>query len=73
MEIEYGADVIDKNGKVVGTVDYVVRNTWTGEVSKFMVRQEKLGNELFFLVKDVLQVAGGKVKLCISLDELSEK
>lgn len=72
MEIEYGAEVIDKNGKVVGTVDYVVRNTWTGEVSKFMVRQEEVGNELFFLTKDVLQVAGGKVKLCISLNELSE-
>ena len=40
MEIEMGCEVIDKNGKVLGTVDYIIRNSWTGEISKFMVRRE---------------------------------
>jgi sporulation protein YlmC with PRC-barrel domain len=35
MEIEFGKKVIDKNGKALGTVDHLVRNTWTGEVNKF--------------------------------------
>jgi sporulation protein YlmC with PRC-barrel domain len=73
MEIKYGTEVVDKRGKVVGTVGYVVRNTWTGEISKFMVRHKALGNELFFSAEDVLQVEGDKVKLRLSLNELSEK
>ena len=36
MRIEYGAEVVDKNGNLLGTVTTVVRNSWTGEISKFM-------------------------------------
>lgn len=71
MEIEYGAEVIDKNGKVLGTVDYVIRNTWTGEISKFMVRRESPNRELLFSLEDVLEAAKSKIKVSISLDELN--
>lgn len=71
MEIEYGAEVIDKNGKVLGTVDYVIRNTWTGEISKFMVRRESPNKELLLSLQDVLGAAKSKIKVSISLDELN--
>jgi len=71
VEIEYGAEVIDKNGKVLGTIEYVMRNTWTGEISKFIVRNEKVGH-LFFAPQDVLEVTTTRVKLNISLSEQSE-
>jgi len=70
MEIEYGAEVIDRDGKVLGTVDYVIRNSWTGEISKFMVRRESPNRDLLFSLQDVLEVAESKIKLGISLDEL---
>ncbi len=73
MEIEYDTKVVDRNGKVVGVVDYIMRNTWTGEISKFMVRQSTLGKEVFFSAEDVLQVKGGEVKLRVSLSELSKQ
>jgi len=72
MEIEYGAEVIDKGGKVLGTVDHLVRNTWTGEVSKFMIRRKAPDSDLFFSVEDVLQATRSKIRLNTSLDELSE-
>jgi len=61
MEVEYGTEVIDKKGKVLGTVDYVIRNTETGEVSKFMVHRELPERELFFSPQDVLEATKSKI------------
>jgi len=72
MEIEYGAEVIDKNGKVLGTVDHLVRNTWSGEISKFMVCRKAPDRDLFFSTEDVLEATKSKVKVNVSLDELNE-
>jgi sporulation protein YlmC with PRC-barrel domain len=71
MEIEYGSEVIDRDGKMLGTVDYIMRNTWTGEISKFMVRRKPPDNDLFFSLDDVLEVAKSKTKVNILLEELS--
>ena len=68
MQIEYGAEVIDKSGKVLGTVDHLMHNTWTGETSKFAVRRKD--RDLFFSVEDVLEATNTEVKLNISLDDL---
>ena len=72
MEIQYGAEVIDRNGKVLGTVDHLMRNTWTGEISKFMIRRKAPDSDLFFSTKYVLEATNTKVKLNISFHELSE-
>lgn len=72
MELKYGAEVIDRNGKVLGTVDHLMRNTWTGEITKFAVCRKAPYRDLFFSTEDVLEVTNTKVKLNISFDELSE-
>jgi sporulation protein YlmC with PRC-barrel domain len=71
MEIEYGAEVIDRNGKVLGTVDHLMRNTWTGDISKFVVRRKSPDSDLFFSTGDVSEAANGKVKLSISVNEVT--
>lgn len=73
MQIEYGTEVVDKNGVVLGTVDYVVRNAWTGEISKFMVRQKQFDENLFFSPEDVLEVAESRFRLSVSREELGYK
>ena len=72
MHIEYGAEVIDKNGKVLGTVSHLVRNTWTGEISKFVVRRKAPERDLFFSTEDVLEATNTVIRVNISFDELSE-
>lgn len=72
MEIQYGAEVIDKNGKVLGRVDHLMRNTWTGEITKFAVRRKAPDEDLFFSTEDVLEATKTSVKLNISFHELSE-
>ena len=73
MEIEYGAKVVDRNGKVLGTVDHLARNTWTGEISKFMVRRDVPGGDLFLSPQDVLEATKSTVKLNASSEELSQR
>ena len=73
MELEYGTEVVDQNGKVLGTVDHLVRNTWTGEITKFVVRRKSPDNDLFLSSEDVLEVKEDKVKLKVSLNELEQR
>ena len=73
MELEYGAEVIDRNGKPLGTVDQVIRDTWTGEISKFIVRRKVLDKDSFLSPEDVLEATKSTVKLNVTLEELSQR
>ena len=73
MEILFGTEVMDKNGHVLGTVNHLVRNTWTGEVSKFIVRGKKPYEDLFLSPQDVLEATNISLKLKIALDEVKSK
>ena len=69
MDIDYGAKVIDKNGKVIGTVSRVIRDSWTGEISKFEVSTGKVGEDPLISPEDVAEATAGKVKLKIAIGE----
>ena len=73
MELEYGAEVIDQQGKVLGTVDHLVHNTWTGEISKFVVRRKAPEQDLFLAIQDVAEVTEKTVKLKVSVGELEQR
>jgi len=68
MGIEYGVKVVDKNGKVLGTVNKVIRDSWTGEISKFEVSTEEIGAELFISPEDVDKATANEVKLKVAFD-----
>ena len=73
MEIQYGNKVIDRNGKVLGTVDHLVRNTWTGETSKFVVRREPPDEDLFLSPEDIAEITKTAIKLKATAEELGKK
>lgn len=70
--MEHGAEVFGRNGGYVGTVDRLIRNLWTGEISKFMVKTELAPQDLFLSPDDVLEVKSGSLTLKASVDELKE-
>ena len=72
MEIEMGCEVIDKNGKVLGTVDYIIRNSWTGEISKFMIRKKLPDKDLMFSPQDVLEATKSRIRINFSFNEQGE-
>ena len=69
IEIEYGASVTDKNGKVLGTVNRVLRDTWTGDIRKFNVRSELANGDLFYSIDDVAEASDKEVRLKIAFGE----
>ena len=68
MQIDYGAEVKDKNGKKLGTVNKVIRDSWTGEISKFQVSNEQSDIDLFISPKDVAEATANEVKLKVAID-----
>ena len=72
MEIEYGTKVVDKNGKALGEVDYIVMDSWSGEPRKYMIRREQEDDVVFFAPGQIAEVVKGKVKLNVSNEELEQ-
>jgi sporulation protein YlmC with PRC-barrel domain len=69
MEIEYGAVVRDKNDKVLGTINRVLRDTWTGDISKFSVSTNLADADLFYSAGDIAEATNQEVKLRIAFGE----
>lgn len=72
IEIAYGATVVDKNGKALGEVDYIVMDSWSGEPRKYMIYREQEDDAVFFTPGQVAEVAKGKVKLNVANEELEQ-
>lgn len=69
MEIKYGAPVKDANGKVLGSVNRVIKNSWSGDISRFVISRIDSTQDLFLSPEDVLEATDIEVKLRITLDE----
>ena len=72
MEIEYGALVIDKYGKSLGKINYIIMDSWSGEPRKYMVRREEVDDAVFFTPEQIDGVTKKKVKLNIAIEELEQ-
>ena len=70
MEIEYGAEVRDKNGKVLGKVNKVIRDSWTGEISKFQVTTDPTEVGFFIPPQNIDKATPKEIKLNVALEEL---
>lgn len=73
MKVSYGAEVIDSNGKVLGTVDFLARNTLTGEITKFIIMRKGKEWDLFVVPEDVADVTEKVVKLKVTGEFLTER
>jgi hypothetical protein len=67
LEIEYGAKVVDKDGRLIGIVDYRMRDAYTGTLRKFRVKTELKDLDPFFSVGDVLEATAETIKLKIAI------
>ena len=62
--------MVDRQGVKLGTVDHIVRDTWSGEVRKFMVRRKDPEEDLFISLNDVEKADKGQIKLKVTQEEL---
>ena len=70
MKLEYGSEVIDRTGELLGTVDRLVRDLVTGDIRKFVVRRKGADRDLFIAPDDVSEATEDSVRLNVTLDEL---
>jgi sporulation protein YlmC with PRC-barrel domain len=73
MEPEFKAKVVDRDGKELGTVDHLVRDTWSGEIRKFVVRREEPEKDLFLTPEDIAEATKSQVNLNVTLEELNTR
>jgi len=66
LEVKYGAEVVNKDGKVLGTVDYPIRDMLTGEIKSFKVKTPQTDTDLFFSTEDLIEITPTRIKLKIS-------
>jgi hypothetical protein len=69
MEIKSGVQVVDKSGKILGSVTHLARDGWSGEVKKFIVNRKPPEKDLFFTPDDVVETTDDVIKLKIAIDE----
>ena len=62
-EIEFGHKVKDNNGKTLGVVTRLITDTWSGDLRKFTVRNEKSQEWMIFSSDDIAEVTQSIVKL----------
>lgn len=70
MELEYGELVEDKNNKVLGKIDYIVMDAWSGEQRKYLIRRDEPNTDVFFSPDQVAETTKDKVKLNVALEDL---
>ena len=72
-DIEFGTRVIDREGNVLGKVDHVIRDSWSGETSKFMVRRSAPDTDLFLAPADIAEATADTITLKASVTELNNR
>ncbi|MBN1211576.1 MAG: hypothetical protein JXA92_03285 [candidate division Zixibacteria bacterium] len=70
MKLEYGVVVEDKNNNLLGKIDHIVMDTWTGRQRKYVIRRDAPRTDIFFSPEHVEDNTKEKVKLRITIDEL---
>ena len=67
-----GAKVVDRDSKVIGKIDYLIRDTWSGEIKKYMVRRDAPNKDIFFSPDDILEASETEAKLKNTIEEMTE-
>jgi hypothetical protein len=69
MEIKYGAPVKDAEGKTLGSVNRVIKDSWSGDIRRFVIARNDSAKDLFISPEDVMEATDTEVKLRINIDE----
>lgn len=73
MEPQIGFGVIDKQEKVLGNIDYLVRDTWSGDIMKYMIYHKPPDRDITFSPADIAEVEENRVKLNVTAEELNDR
>lgn len=67
-EPQMGAKVQDRNGKILGIIDYMVRDTWSGDVRKYIVYRKPPETDISFTPNDISEITEKLVTLALAVE-----
>ncbi|HEY94013.1 MAG TPA: hypothetical protein G4O15_03650 [Dehalococcoidia bacterium] len=53
---QFGLEVADKNGKSLGKIDYIVRDSWSGDIKKYIIYRKPPDKDLSFSPEDISEM-----------------
>ena len=65
---QIGAEVVGKNGKSLGKIDYIIRDTWSGDIKKYIIYRKPPDTDLSFSPEDISEATESTVKLTTVLN-----
>jgi hypothetical protein len=61
--------VLYSKRREIGTVNYIMNDAYTGEISKFEIKTASNIDSLFFKPEDVLETTDTTIKLKVAVDQ----
>jgi sporulation protein YlmC with PRC-barrel domain len=68
MTQQIDLEVVDKNGRSLGKIDYIIRDTWSGDIKKYIIYRKPPDKDLSFTPEDISETTESTVKLNIAVD-----
>ena len=65
---QFGTEVVDKNGRSLGTIDYIIRDSWSGDVKKYIIYRQRPDEDISFSPDDISEITENAVILNIEIE-----
>ena len=60
---QFGTEVVDKNGKSLGKIDYIIRDTWSGDIKKYIIYRQRPDEDITFTPDDISEETESTITL----------
>ena len=65
---QFGVEVVDKDGRSLGKIDYIIRDTWSGDIKKYIIYRKRPDEDISFSPDDISEITGNNIKLNIVIE-----
>ena len=60
---QFGTEVVDKDGRSLGKIDYIIRDTWSGDIKKYIIYRQRPDEDITFTPDDISETTESTITL----------
>ena len=65
---QFGLEVVDKNGRSLGKIDYIIRDSWSGDIKKYILYRKPPDKDITFTPDDISEITESTITLNIVVE-----
>ena len=65
---QFGVEVVDKKGRSLGKIDYIIRDSWSGDIKKYIIYRTRPDEDTSFSPDDISETTESNIKLNIIVE-----